>query len=348
MAIRVGVLGCGFIGLTHAVALAALIEAGVVDAEVVAVHDPDGSKAERLAGLLGARCAGSPDELVDGADAVWVCTPTSTHLELARTVVASGRAVYCEKPLGRDLAEAAALARVVTGAGVPCQVGLVLRHSPVFRTLREWTAGGRLGRLMTIVFRDDQFLPVQGHYASTWRADAQVAGGGTLIEHSVHDVDLLAWLAGPITRVTARTAFFSGHRGIEDLATVLVEFDGGPTATLTSVWHQVLSRPSTRRVEVLAEDAVVWLDDEWLGPLHVQTSEGVSVVECAHDDWVADLRLPGSAGDALAVYAAADRAFLDAVTTGGSPAPGIGEALAAHAVVDAAYRSAAGEGTVTV
>lgn len=348
MAIRVGLLGCGFIGLTHGVALAALIEARLVDAEVAAVCDVDGSKADRLAGLLKARCAASPAELVEAVDAVWVCTPTATHRELVETAVASGRAVFCEKPLGRDLAEAADLARVVADAGVSNQVGLVLRHSPVFTTLRAWIGDGRFGRLMTIVFRDDQFLPVQGHYASTWRADARMAGGGTLIEHSVHDLDLLAWLAGPVRRMTARTAYFCGHPGIEDLATVLVEFDGGRTATLTSVWHQVLSRPSTRRVEVLGEDAVVWLEDEWVGPLHVQTSEGVSAVACAHPEWVADLRLAGSARDALAVYAAADRSFLDALAAGVPARPGVEEALAAHVLVDAAYRSAATGSTVDV
>lgn len=337
MPIRIGLLGCGFIGIAHAVSLSALVKSGLVDADVVAVCDPDRSKSERVAELLDARCASTAADLVATADAVWVCTPTATHLELVRLAANAGCAVFCEKPLGRTHSEAAAVARAVADAGVPHQAGLVLRYAPAFVTLRRWL---EQERLMTIVFRDDQFLPVQGHYRSTWRADAAVSGGGTLLEHSVHDLDLLSWLAGSVHRVTASTSTFAGHPGIEDVANVLLEFDGDITAVLTSVWHQVLSRPSTRRVEVFCEDAVAWLDDDWIGPVSVQQSDGVRVLECPHPPWVADLGLAGSGADAIGVYAAADRSFLDALLYGTPPRPGIDEALTAHALVDAAYRSA--------
>jgi predicted dehydrogenase len=341
VSIRIGLLGCGFMGLAHAVALRALIDAGLVDAELTVVHDQSSRKAEGLAALVGARLVPAPGEVAAGADAVWVCTPTATHLELVRLLADARRAVFCEKPVGRSADEAASVTDVVAQAGVPHQVGLVLRHAPVFTTLRRCLAEGRFGRLMTIAFRDDQFLPVQGHYASTWRADAAVAGGGTLLEHSVHDLDLLARLGGAVRSVTARTSSFAGNQGIEDLASVLLEFDGGRTAALTSVWHQVLSRGSTRRVEVFGEDAVAWLEDEWVGPLFMQTSDGLTVVECPHPPWAAELRIGDQARDAINVYAAEDRAFLDALATGTPPQPGIDEALTAHRLVDAAYRSAA-------
>ena len=328
-------------GLVHAVSLRALMDAGLVDAELALVHDRNSRKAEGLAGLVGARVVPSPGDVAAGADAVWVCTPTATHLELVRLLADARCAVFCEKPVGRTADEACSVTDVVAGAGIPHQVGLVLRHAPVFTALRRCLAEGRFGRLMTIAFRDDQFLPVQGHYASTWRVDAAVAGGGTLLEHSVHDLDLLARLVGPVRSVDARTKSFAGNQGIEDLATVLLEFDGGRTATLTSIWHQVLSRASTRRVEVFGEDAVAWLEDEWIGPLHVQTSDGLSVVKCPHPPWAAELRIDDQARDALSVYAAEDRAFLDALAAGTPPQPGIDEAMTAHQLVDAAYRSAA-------
>ena len=340
MPVRIGLLGCGFIGLVHAFSLRALIDAGLVDAEIVLVHDRAQAKADGVAGLVGARSVPAAADVVDGSDAVWVCTPTATHLEFVRLAAESGRAVFCEKPLGRDLVESAAVARTVAEAGVPNQAGLVLRHAPVFNTLKVGLDEGRFGRVMSVVYRDDQFLPVQGRYASTWRVDVNTAGGGTLIEHSIHDLDALSWLLGPVRSLSALTASFSKHEGIEDLATVLLEFDGGRTATLTSVWHQVLSRASTRRVELLAEDAVVWFEDEWVGPLHVQTSDGTVIVECPHPPWCAEMKLGGEARDPIAVYAAANRAFLDALTGGTTPEPGIQDALAAHQLVDAAYRSA--------
>ena len=181
--------------------------------------------------------------------------------------------MFCEKPLDRDLACAAALVDAVA-AGVTSQCGLVLRSAPVFRALRDLVQDGSLGAPMAAVFRDDQYFPIQGHYGSHWRADVAQAGGGCLIEHSIHDVDILRFCFGEVDAVAARTANHAGHEGVEDLATVSLSFASGLQAQLTSVWHDILTRGSTRRVEVFCRDGMVWLDDEFRGPLHVQTSEG--------------------------------------------------------------------------
>ena len=73
---------------------------------------------------------------------------------------------------------------------------------------------------MAAVFRDDQYFPIQGTYASKWRADVTQAGGGCLIEHSIHDVDILRFCFGDVAAVAARTANVAGHEGVEDLASV--------------------------------------------------------------------------------------------------------------------------------
>ena len=64
---------------------------------------------------------------------------------------------------------------------------------------------------MAAIFRDDQYFPIQGTYASQWRADVTQAGGGCLIEHSIHDVDILRFCFGEVDELSARTANFSGH-----------------------------------------------------------------------------------------------------------------------------------------
>ena len=198
---------------------------------------------------------------------------------------------------------------------------------------------------MAAIFRDDQYFPIRGTYASQWRADVSQAGGGCLIEHSIHDVDILRFCFGEVATVAARTANHAGHQGVEDLATVSMSFESGLEATLTSVWHDILSRGSTRRVEVFCREGMVWLEDEFRGPLHVQTSEGAEVRPCPSPAWVDALPLPDDEiGLAVRAYVEADRAFLDAVVEGRPPAPGLDEALEAHRLVDAAYRSAAGGG----
>src|SRR3974390_1955639 len=184
----IGFVGTGVIAWAHAIGVQAMINAGVIDATVSAVHDLDDTRAANFAAANGARVVPTIVELLERCDVVWVCTPTGAHRDAVEQAVAHGRAVFCEKPLAPDLAGAEILAALVGGddrptSGGPSQVGLVLRSSPVFRALRDVLASGELGRPMTAVFRDDQYFPIQGLYGSTWRGDVRVAGGGCLIEH---------------------------------------------------------------------------------------------------------------------------------------------------------------------
>ncbi|HUE06645.1 MAG TPA: Gfo/Idh/MocA family oxidoreductase [Acidimicrobiales bacterium] len=345
--VRIGFVGSGTIAWAHALGIKAMIDGGVLDAAITAVHDPRQRRAEGFAEAVGAPGSGaaavaSAEEVAARADAVFVCTPTAAHRSAVDAALAAGRAVFCEKPLDRDLARATALVDAVDAVGIPSQCGLVLRSAPVFRALRAIVDGGTLGPPMAAVFRDDQYFPIQGTYRSQWRADVEQAGGGCLIEHSIHDLDILRFCFGEVDRISARTANHAGHEAIEDLAAVSLRFASGLEAQLTSVWHEILSRGSTRRVEVFCRDGMVWLDDDFRGPLHVHTSDGTEVRACPSPGWVDALPLADDAiGLAIRAYVEADRAFVDALTSHTPPEPGLDVALTAHRLVDAAYRSAA-------
>jgi predicted dehydrogenase len=143
--------------------------------------------------------------------------------------------------------------------------------------------------------------------------------------------------------VIRRLANRFGHAGIEDVAAVTFAYPDTSVATLISVWHQVMRRPSTRRLEVFCEDALLWTDDDYLGPLHVETSDAVSLIGASLPGWIGDLPLAPEIAALLAPYVVAARAFLDALVAGASGDPDAAMALAAHRLVDVAYRSA-GEG----
>ena len=343
--VRIGFVGSGLIAWAHALGIKAMIDGAVVDAAITAVHDPRQRSADgfiEAVGAPGAAAVVDAKEVAARADAVFVCTPTAAHRGAVDEALAAGRAVFCEKPLDLDLARATSLVDAVTTAGVPGQCGLVLRSAPVFRALKELVEGGALGDPMAAVFRDDQYFPIQGTYASQWRADVAQAGGGCLIEHSIHDVDILRFCFGEVDHLAARTANHAGHEGVEDLAAVSLSFESGLEAQLTSVWHDILSRGSTRRIEVFCREGMVWLDNEFRGPLHVQTGEGTEVRACPSPEWVDALPLADDEiGLALRAYVEADRSFVDAVTGHTAPEPGLDVALAAHRLVDAAYQSAA-------
>lgn len=340
--LRIGFAGTGLIAWAHGLGIQAVIDGGLVDARIEAVFDRSEARAGGYAGHFGATVARDLPDLMARCDAVWICTPTAAHREAVDAALAAGCAVFCEKPLATDLPGARDLCDAVAAAGRPAQCGLVLRSAPVFRSLRDLVASGAIGAPLAVVFRDDQYFPIQGTYASHWRAEVEQAGGGCLIEHSIHDLDILRYCFGEVERVSARTANHAGHRGIEDVAAVTLSFASELEAQLTSVWHDILSRGSTRRLEVFGSDALVWLDNEFRGPLHIQTSDGTEHRACPSPGWVDALPLShDEVGLALRAYVEADRAFLDAVIDGTAPAPGLGEALVAHQLVDAAYRSAA-------
>ena len=346
--LRIGFVGSGLIAWAHGLGLKAMIDGGTLDASIVAVHDQRERHARAFADAVGAGGAvvvADASEVARRCDAIWVCTPTSAHRSVVDRAIAAGCAVFCEKPLDRDLASAAALVDAVATAGIPSQCGLVLRSAPVFVALRDLVEGGALGAPMAAIFRDDQFFPIQGTYGSRWRADVAQAGGGCLIEHSIHDVDILRFCFGEVDAVAARTANHAGHEGVEDMASVSLTFASGLEAQLSSVWHDILTRGSTRRVEVFCREGMVWLDNEFRGPLHVQTSDGTEVRPCPSSRWVDELPLADDEiGLAVRAYVEADRAFAEAVTSGQPPAPGLDVALDAHRLVDAAYRSAADGG----
>jgi predicted dehydrogenase len=159
---------------------------------------------------------------------------------------------------------------------------------------------------------------------------------------------VLSWLLGETTSVSARTADFAALPGIEDVAVVTLTYGSGAVATLASVWHQVLSRPSTRSLEVICEDGIVSATDEYVGPLTITTEAGVEERPCPYPAWVGELGMRGDFGAAAAAYAPSARAFLDSLAAGTPPAPSLDVAVAAHRLADAAYRSAAGGGVPTL
>ena len=154
--IRIGLVGCGHIGTVHSFALRQLGDAGLVDARVVGTFDTDHERAAGIARHHDARPYEQLAELLAEVDVVWVCTWTAAHLEAVCAAGEQSRAVFCEKPLAPTLADAERLAGVL--ARVPHQVGLVLRHAPVFRAAAELVADGKFGRPLTTVLRDDQYF----------------------------------------------------------------------------------------------------------------------------------------------------------------------------------------------
>jgi predicted dehydrogenase len=336
---RVGFLGAGLIATYHSKSLrrsGVESELGVVRA---GVYDPDPERAAAFAEASGHTVCASEDEVLDGCDVVYVCTWTSEHPRQVAKAAARGLAVFCEKPLAISLGGAQEMAAAVNTAGVTNQVGLVLRRSPAYLWAQHLANSPEAGRIMAVMFRDDQFIPVQGHYSSTWRGDKNLVGAGTLLEHSIHDIDMLRFIVGDIERVSAHEANFHGLDGIEDAVTATISFANGAVGTLVTVWHDNLARPSLRRAEVFCERRFVVIDgDDWFGPVHWTDTDGTER-SLAGDELVAaaERLVDGTLNP--------DGEFIRAVAAGVSSWPDLDTAVHAHVVVDAMYASAREHGS---
>ncbi len=329
MGVRIGFLGAGLVAGLHARGL--LPAADRVAS--IGVFDPDRQRAENFANAVGATVSRTEEELLTSSDAVYVCTWTSEHPRLVDAIVALRLAVFCEKPLAMTLQPARTMAKRVLDAGVINQVGLVLRSSPAFHFMRSLIQEPASGQVMSVTFRDDQYFPIHGAYQSTWRSQATKCGSGVLLEHSIHDLDILEFLLGPIDSVSAYQYNVHGFAGIEDAVSASLQFQGGTVGCLLTLWHDLADRDS-RRVEVFCENLWCVLDGHhWGGPVYWRRGNGdAGALEgAALADHVAALGL---------TTGTEDEHFLDAVERGCPASPDFSVAVRAHTLVDVAYRSA--------
>jgi predicted dehydrogenase len=301
-------------------------------------YDIDTARAEVFAQGSGSTVMNSEAEVIASSDIVYICTWTNEHQRLVDMCIAAGKPFFCEKPLSTGFDKAREMYDAASGSGLTHQCGLILRRSPAYLWARELITDPTAGAPMAVVFRDDQFIPIQGHYKSTWRGDVEKAGAGTLLEHSIHDVDMLRFLIGDVASVSARATYQHGIEGIEDCVAASVQFANGAIGTLTTIWHDNLSRPSLRHVEVFCENrTVIIAGDDWFGPVTWSDADGST-------GSLEGEALLAKTAPLAHTHANPDAAF---VLTSINKEPGFPDfsiALEAHRIVEAMYESARNEG----
>jgi predicted dehydrogenase len=326
---RLGIVGTGFISIAHA----RMLKRATTPFARAKAFDVDARRCTEFCARGGWTPAGSLDEVLDSCDAVMVTTWTSEHRPIVEAAAARGIHVFCEKPLATSVSDAIAMVNAVTHAGVVHQCGLVLRWSPAFVVARSLAQEPAAGEVMAVVLRDDQYLPIQGRYASKWRGDVSKSGGGVLIEHSVHDMDLLESILGPVANVRAHISYRDGLLGIDDVAAVTLVGANGGVATLTTVWHDNMARESSRHLEIICQRRIITVSgDDWFGPVTWQDSDGVV-------NQIGPNELEARATSILGASPNPDDGFLRAVSLGESAMPDLTLAVRAQRLVEAGYLS---------
>lgn len=252
------IVGCGVIASCHARCLSEL-----EDAKLIAVCDIIEEKAHKLAECYPAEVYRNYHELFERPhlDAVIVTTPSGLHAEVGIAAALAGKHVLVEKPMDVSLAQADALIAACNQAGV--KLGVISQHRFDYAVmdLKRAIAAGKLGQL-NFCGSYTQWYRAQSYYDSgDWRGTWALDGGGALMNQSIHYVDLLQYVMGPVVEVSARTAALAHERiEVEDIAVATVKFASGALGVIEGM---TLAYPGfCARLEVFGSDGGVIIEND--------------------------------------------------------------------------------------
>lgn len=248
--VRVGLLGFGFIGKVHAYCYRVLrwfYDPPPIEGKIVRVVAGRRDSTRQAAAMLGAEPAADHRAITeaDDIDVVHICTPNALHREALLSALASGKDIYCDKPLTADWAAAVRVAAALsnwTGVG---QMTLHYRFYPAVMHMKRLADSGLLGRLLEFRAMYLQSGATDPQAPWRWKYSA-AAGGGVLADLAVHAIDLLEHLVGPLVEVIAdRTIAFPTRpisagaketRAVdaEDLAMILARTSHGALGVITA------------------------------------------------------------------------------------------------------------------
>ena len=228
---------------------------------------------------LGIRAFDDLDAALDARpDALFVCTPSSQHLEIAQRAADAGCHLFIEKPVSHTLEGLERLQATVDAKRLVALVGCQWRFHPGIRSLRETLGGGRMGPPVMARIDYREYLPdwhPYEDYRTSYAARADLGGGVVLTQ--IHDYDLAWWLLGPFPRVTAAGGHLSDLEiDVEDTVDALLE--GGVCPV--HVKQTFAARPPVRRISIACDKGT--LESDLLAPIDGFVRNDMFLAEARH------------------------------------------------------------------
>ena len=242
MTVGVAILGCAHV--SHAWSYARALRLSPT-ARLAGVFDVSPQLCEPVARDFDAPVHLDAAALVEaaGVDAVVVCSATADHRSYVELAAERGRHVLCEKPLATTLSDARAMISACRSGGVQLHCAFVSRFLPLVQQARAVLQAGDIGDVIGMVAGNRGRPPLPPQYPD-WITSPAQAGGGALIDHSVHLTDVLRHLTGrEVRRVGAEADSLLWGLSVDDVALMSLTFDGGAVASIDPSWSVPAGNP---------------------------------------------------------------------------------------------------------
>jgi predicted dehydrogenase len=302
MAVRIGIIGYGGMGSSHAGYLSA---GEVPGATLAAVCDTSPEARERAAKRHGdtVKLFETPEALFDSGaiDAVMIATPHYYHPPLAIAALGKGIHALVEKPAGVYTKQVREMNAVADKAGRVFGIMFNQRTRPLHQKMREIVASGELGELRRTQYVITNWFRTQAYYDSGgWRATWAGEGGGVLVNQCPHNLDLWQWICGMPKRVRAFCGFGKRHDiEVEDEVTAYVEYENGATGVFITSTGEA---PGTYQFEIAGDRGKLSIEDNKLIFRRTRTSVDEFLRTCPRgfdtpETWRCEIPVSGGGGE---------------------------------------------------
>lgn len=173
------------------------------------------------------------DLLKEDVDAVVICSENALHKELTVAAAKAGKHILCEKPISTNLKDANSMIEAARENNVKLQIAFPCRFIPAMVWLKDFLSNGGVGEVLTISATNHGTMP------GSWFVDKELSGGGAVIDHTVHIIDLIRWMLKiEVKEVYAEidTSFFKLK--VDDCGILNMKFNSGIIASLDASWSR--------------------------------------------------------------------------------------------------------------
>ena len=242
--LRVGILGAGFMGSTHAKAYKSLL-----DVEIAGIYGLSVDRVQPLADEYGTAWTTDLQRLIDDptVDAIDICLPTAQHREVTEAAIAAGKHVTLEKPIALTLADADALVALAERTDRVFMIAHVLRFWPEYMEIHKRVTSGDYGKVISGLAYRRQPFPAWSKLFSN-----SSLTGGAVIDQMIHDYDALNWIIGTPTSVAAHGVTNARSGGGIDQVQVMLNY-GDASALVDGGMTMPESYPFSSTLQILCE-----------------------------------------------------------------------------------------------